>query len=323
MEKNIEVYTLAELLGAKSHSEIFDTEYREIPWIIPDLIGPGFTILAGPPKVGKSWLALQIAKSIAFGNDFLGKKVEQGRVLYLALEDSERRLKQRTQIQGWSPTTNVDFVDLKKFALAKNPDQTLTDGFINATRHSNYKLIIFDTFSRSFHINQNKVEEVNLVIDPLQKLAIDLDIGFLMIDHHRKPGPQMPKDPITDVIGSTAKTGTADTILGLYKKINSSSGKLIGTGRDIGEIAYFLTFDSENGLWKIDNEAKIKELGDQQAKVYQHLLSGGKFQEAKISKTLELDKGNLHKILKKLEEKGLSKMTKEKGLNYWMATSLN
>ncbi len=53
-------------------------------------------LLAGPPKVGKSWLSLGLALAVAAGDDALGSiEVEAGPVLYLALEDTPRRLQSR------------------------------------------------------------------------------------------------------------------------------------------------------------------------------------------------------------------------------------
>ncbi len=53
-------------------------------------------LLAGPPKIGKSWLALNIAISVATGTKAFGHfETVKGMVLYLAYEDSERRLNQR------------------------------------------------------------------------------------------------------------------------------------------------------------------------------------------------------------------------------------
>src|SRR5262249_11215399 len=65
-------------------------------YVIPGLIPEGLTILAGKPKIGKSWMALDIASGLAGGYYILGNiKLEQADVLYCALEDNERRLQNR------------------------------------------------------------------------------------------------------------------------------------------------------------------------------------------------------------------------------------
>src|SRR5918995_4663655 len=71
------------LKNAVRATELLAIEFPEPRWIVPGIIPEGTTILAGKPKMGKSWLALGT------------KRVERGAVLYLALEDNPRRLQSR------------------------------------------------------------------------------------------------------------------------------------------------------------------------------------------------------------------------------------
>ncbi|OLT22936.1 hypothetical protein BJF78_32745 [Pseudonocardia sp. CNS-139] len=76
--------------------ELMSMSFPEPRWAVPGVICEGVTLLAGPPKVGKSWLALGLALDIAAGWAALGSiPVEPGPVLYLALEDTARRLQSR------------------------------------------------------------------------------------------------------------------------------------------------------------------------------------------------------------------------------------
>ncbi len=68
---------------------------QPIRWIVRDLIPAGLTILASPPKFGKSWMAMNLCLSVATGGRFLGYQCCKCGCLYLALEDGERRLKSR------------------------------------------------------------------------------------------------------------------------------------------------------------------------------------------------------------------------------------
>jgi AAA domain-containing protein len=81
------IFTAAELMA------------RELPpvrWVVPGILPEGVTLLAGKPKLGKSWLALGLGVAVASGGIALGTRpVESGDVLYLALEDNPRRLQGR------------------------------------------------------------------------------------------------------------------------------------------------------------------------------------------------------------------------------------
>jgi RecA-family ATPase len=79
-------------------TELMAFEFPEAQWAVPGMIPEGVTLLAGKPKLGKSWGSLGIGVAVATGGKPLGKvRVERGEVLYLALEDNLRRLQRRLQ----------------------------------------------------------------------------------------------------------------------------------------------------------------------------------------------------------------------------------
>lgn len=81
--------------NSKSCEEIMTTVYKPIEFVVDNLLAQGLYILAGAPKVGKSWLALDMCLSIAKGEKNLGLKTSQGTALYLCLEDSYARIQNR------------------------------------------------------------------------------------------------------------------------------------------------------------------------------------------------------------------------------------
>ncbi|MCM1270617.1 MAG: AAA family ATPase [Ruminococcus flavefaciens] len=80
---------------SKSCEEIMTTLYKPLEFVVEDLIAQGLYILAGAPKIGKSWLSLDICLSIAKGEKVLGKETSKATVLYLCLEDSFKRIQKR------------------------------------------------------------------------------------------------------------------------------------------------------------------------------------------------------------------------------------
>ena len=87
-----------------------EKKFEPISYVVPLLIPEGVTILAGKPKVGKSWLALDLGLTLAAGRFILGEiKLIEGDVLYAALEDNDRRLRSRIERiltqneQKWPP----------------------------------------------------------------------------------------------------------------------------------------------------------------------------------------------------------------------------
>ncbi len=76
-------------------TELFQTSYKSRPPIIENLLHSGAYLLAGAPKIGKSFLVAQIAYHVSTGQELWGCKVHQGTVLYLALEDDFQRIQNR------------------------------------------------------------------------------------------------------------------------------------------------------------------------------------------------------------------------------------
>src|SRR5947207_11087402 len=77
-------------------ADLVAREFKEPKWAVPQIVAEGLTILAGKPKTGKSWLALDFAVAVAGGYNAIGNvQCQQGDVLLLALEANNRRLNQR------------------------------------------------------------------------------------------------------------------------------------------------------------------------------------------------------------------------------------
>lgn len=86
MTQDLNLYTMQTL---------FDQPVEPVDFIVEGLLAPGLYILGGSPKVGKSWLALQLCLAVCGGTSFLGRVTHQSEVLYLALEDGPQRLHSR------------------------------------------------------------------------------------------------------------------------------------------------------------------------------------------------------------------------------------
>ena len=199
--------------------------------VVPGLLYEGLNFLGGRPKLGKSWLALQIALAVGTGGKVFGRDVTAGRVLYLALEDSEARLKTRMQAQNWPAVDTVRFETVWP---------ALTPGGLDALaaemEAAPYRLLVVDTASRLLggNIDQLDPGATNEAFGAIQQLALTYHAAALVMDHHRKPNVFQP-DPVDDLLGSTGKAAPADAVLGLYRQRGKAEATLMLTGRDLIE----------------------------------------------------------------------------------------
>ena len=72
---------------------LMNTVLPPIRFVISHLLPQGLHVLAGAPKVGKSWLSLWLCLQVAKGEPVWEFPTTQGDVLYLCLEDSYSRIK--------------------------------------------------------------------------------------------------------------------------------------------------------------------------------------------------------------------------------------
>ncbi|SMR98657.1 AAA family ATPase [Caldicellulosiruptor bescii] len=125
--------TKAELL---SMAELLSLELPPVEFLLEGLLpNEGLTILAGREKIGKSWLCLELALSLAAGTGFLGRQTKRPyKVLYLALEDSKRRLQQRIKQLGTGISQNCfvlfnieSLQELEKIIIDHNFEVVIVD----------------------------------------------------------------------------------------------------------------------------------------------------------------------------------------------------
>jgi len=293
-ELNFLLTPLATIKSAK----ILTTDYPPIPWLVSDYLAPGLTFLYGKPKVGKSWLSLQLALSVLSGGRMFGRDVSQGQVLYLALEDNERRLHTRMSSQGWPTELSVDFMLYDRFreqigALNSGGGKRLL-AHIEAQK---YVLVLIDTFSRAILGDQLKSDEMTAAIGPLQQHAINANISLVVVDHEPKYG-ETP-------FGSVAKLGVADTFWRLYKEQGKHGAKLQIWGRDLeDEYTLKLVFDNKLYFWHCEGDASAIELTERRKEILEALETIGRGQLKEIADVVGQDKPNTYKRLQDLANEG-------------------
>src|SRR5262249_46932510 len=128
-----------------SAATILATEYPPLRFLVPGLIVDGLTLLAGRPKVGKSWLALDLSVAIAQGGQFLGREAVQAGVLYLGLEDSPGRIKKRlSDLRLTSAPSGLEFL----FKLQRLDDRGAEELALWLADRQDVKLVVVDVLNR-------------------------------------------------------------------------------------------------------------------------------------------------------------------------------
>jgi len=226
--------------------ELFEMELQEPRVIVENILPAGLHILAGSPKIGKSWLAIWLCNRIATGQDVWGFKTAQGRTLYLCLEDNLPRIKSRLMSITEEGSANTAFAT-EALSLGAGLNEQI-ECFIQ--KHPDTLLIVIDTLQKI----RQQVDTLSYGNDyadigRLKKIADTYDIAIVCINHLRK---MKDDDPFNMISGTTGLSGSADGMF-VLKRENRSSGDavLYATGRDIADLELPLEFDHVNCIWRL------------------------------------------------------------------------
>lgn len=227
-------------------------------FVVDTLISQGLHILAGSPKVGKSWLALWLAVTVAKGEAVWGMGVKQGTTLYLCLEDSTLRIQNRLFEITEDAPANVHFTT-NSDTLGKGLEEQLR-AFL--TEHPDTVLVIIDTLQmiRGAGYDNTYANDYR-DLSVLKRLADKHGIAILLIHHLRK---ETADDVFNRISGTTAISGAVDSSFILVEdRRGSGKAKLSCIGRDIEYRELSLERNVEN-VWEMvaDSRTQPELLGD-------------------------------------------------------------
>lgn len=272
--------------------DLLATRFPEPRWAIPGLIPEGLTFFAGAPKLGKSWLMLNLCVAVAAGGRALGKiPVEQGLALYLALEDSPRRMKARlvNVLEGERAPGNLR-IELEWPSLLDGGADQL--GRI-LTAQPAVRLVVVDVFARvrpQAGSDASKYDADYTAAVPLKALADHHSVAVVAVHHTRKAKSD---DFLETVSGTFGLAAAADTVAVLRRARSSADAALSITGRDVDEAEHALRFDA--GRWTLLGPASDFELGETRQRILQTLRDRGAMTPKQVADQLDLN----HELVKK------------------------
>jgi hypothetical protein len=279
-------------------------EFQPIKYIVPGYMPEGCTILAGRPKIGKSWLMLDVGLAVASGGECLaGIKCDTGAVLYLGLEDNERRLQSRmTRLMGFAAEWPADFHYAVQWPRANAGGLDQIRKWVTSTDKA--RLVVIDVLAamRSPRTDKQSPYEADYAaIQALQQIASDTGIAVTIVHHLRKSGSDA--DPVEKVSGTLGLSGAADTFLILDRDSNGTT--LYGRGRDIEEIDAAVEFDRGNCRWRVVGPAGEVRRTDERGSILAALKGLSEpMTPNEIAVAIGMPSGNVRQLLFKMVKAG-------------------
>lgn len=226
-------------------------EFAPLAYAVPGIIPEGLTLHVGAPKIGKSWKVLSHALAIASGGITLDVvKVGDPRpVLYLALEDGDRRMQDRCRklLRG------EPIPELFDYLTRVQPGLVIVTITAWLDRHADQQpLVILDTLGKVMPPalqGESAYQRDYRIGSALHAVCDDHPGMALVVNHHdRKANAD---DFVEMVSGTNGLAGAADTILVICRDRNESAGLLKVTGRDVPEDEYAV--ELQDGYhWRLD-----------------------------------------------------------------------
>ena len=232
------------------------TEIPPLQFAIKPILPEGLTLFCGRAKSMKSWTMLLICYAVQNGLKFMDHETVQGDCLYLALEDSKRRLKDR-ELKLKLNNLTPPYIDVEAPYLNMGLEESLQDWIDSVP---NPKLICIDTLARvksrtGFNKAGTVYDHDNETLRNIQKLSIQNAVSTTMVSHLNKAPQDYAFDKIT---GSTGLQGICDAMWLVERGEHGTQSTLIGRGRDIMDFEYSLNWNQET--WRYDWVGNLQEV---------------------------------------------------------------
>ncbi|QCX79100.1 hypothetical protein C9F11_27490 [Streptomyces sp. YIM 121038] len=247
------------------------TRFPEPKWAVPGILAEGVSVLAGPPKVGKSWLSLGLGLSVAAGGKAFGSvTVQGGPVLYLALEDTPRRLQTRMGklLEGRPAPGGLTLVT-ECPSFPQGGSEAIAQWL---ERNPEARMVVVDVFAKMRGPSPAGVSAYDadyVAVGYAKRLADHYGVAVVLVHHVRKAGSE---DFLTEVSGTNGIAGAADATLVLKRARGQADGILHVTGRDVDEAEYALSFEPASGAWRLlEGPASDHTVSDTRATILRYV----------------------------------------------------
>ena len=255
-------------------TDLLTRDLPTIEQIVRGIVYEGVTVFAGKPKQGKTWLMLAMALDTASGSTTLGSRpVQRGGVLYLALEDNQRRLQGRIKklLAGREAPEGLHFAtDWPRLDAGGLEALDTRLGELTGI-----KLVIVDTLARikpAKSKQRTQYDEDRESVDCLIQLAEKHRVAIVLVHHLRE---MESDDPLDMIHGSAGLTGGVDAALVLKRRRGEADAYLHGDGRDFeNPVELALEWNAASATWKIlEGDAEVYAMSKQRRSILRVLES--------------------------------------------------
>lgn len=289
-------------------------------WRVPGLIPKkGFGVLYGASGTFKSFIALDLALSVAHGLPWRGKPTERAPTVYIAAEGTygiQSRVVVWREHRGKQAEAPGDFWLVP--AALNLRDNAVTDALLECLAEVRPAFTIVDTLSRSFGGGQeNDNQDMGLFVANCDRIAAATG-GFVLAIHHTGKdegkgarGSSVLKAAADVEISVSRGTGERSAIVRVTKMKDAEDGARVGIRLVSVESVMPVTGEIISSLLPVIDEApatqgqKPSRLGRNERVVLASLENARPLRFGQVMAATGIESGNLGRCLRGLLEKGL------------------
>ena len=244
-------------LNIISASNLQQMAFPDTYYAVIGMIPEGETVIAAPPKTGKSWLMLAMCIAVANGEPFLGFETNKSDTLYLALEDGDKFEQERLNIVcPNNAPSNFHFIFDNVLHLNEGFLLQLDQIF---EKLPDLKLVVIDTLNFiQYHPGKGESAyncDYRTGRD-LKAYAEKRGIAIVVVTHTTKM--LHAEDEMMNVSGTNGVTGAADAVVVLSKEHRTDlDAKMFITGRKVRQSMHEIVFNDKSCMWEYKGLADI------------------------------------------------------------------
>lgn len=317
---------LLENLTVFDAKSLMQKEFPEIYYPVEGLIPVGHTVMAAPPKTGKSWMCLQMGASIARGENFLCFHTKRSKVLYFALEDSEQFMQDRLKKVFTSP----DQVPEDLHIVLGHGVRKLNKGFLKQLDAylemlPGVRVVIVDTLRFIRHSPARNVSPYDhdyAIGNALKKYADARGIALVTITHTTKA--KFSDDDLLNISGTNGLTGAADALIVISKEQRSQrQAMLFVDGRRVQQSRHQIIFDKEQFLWEYQCALSDDDSGDEERKLQrEYMESSVRKAVLAIASNNESWRGSAGEVVREAAKMGIGVEISNKAVGGFLSKNL-
>jgi len=283
----------SEFPSLMTSDELLNLKLPPIKWAIKDLLPAGLSLLAGPPKIGKSYLLLSLAKDIL---------KQGGSVFYFAGEDSRFLLQSRLRQLEIEPSDDLCLICGRDGSLAK-PNEYL-DKVDLILRAKEFDAVFLDNMEIVLPERSRQSDDYTFYYKHLPtwaEMAARYNSAIIMTHHTTK---EVRDDPFKSILGSQAIMGSCDSVFVIERSNQSNLFNLHSTGKFSPDVVHSLKRDGAG--FEFDGSAEEANLRATKGlhRLYELIKENPGIQQKEIVLVLEQPKGNVSRDIRKLIERG-------------------